>query len=512
MLRISYIELVDYKNTEFGVIQFPSSGTDPKDLAPGADIVGIYGQNGSGKTSVVNSLEIIKGLLSGDGYSISNVRDSYAFGKSQFSLAIGLEYSLGGVVCDILRYDVTFSKDKDAIWVSREKLSGRLTGPVPEKAKPSHRTLIEISQASLTSVPVLSPKGSWRSLLAADSQIKTDLLVNMSVAQRQHYSLIFNHDIYPLLCELNGRAYRSDNDSRSFVYGDFDSINWDAPESAPATFRDAFYDVLNPLLFFIPQIGYHFVSNVGIITTLDHAACSMQLMTVNTDVERYGFGEPPVTLRLYEPAELNDLEYEAVYSSIAGISQVMGSLVPGFSLEVKDLGNRISDAGEEVRRVEFISNRDGIRIPLRCESEGIRKLISLTTALVQVHTKQDAFVAIDELDAGVFEYLLGELLGVIGDFGRGQLLFTAHNLRALETLNARSIVLSTANPKNRFIKFKGHRTTNNLRDQYLRAINLGGQDESVYVPTNKYEIDEALYSAAAQTADLKADDHAGEGQ
>lgn len=510
MLRLSFIELIDYKNTIYGIIQFPSSGTDPKDLAPGADIVGIYGQNGSGKTSVVNSLEILKGLLSGDGYLVSDVRDSFASGKDQFSLAIGMEHSLDGAICDSLRYDVTFSRNQDAVWVSREKLSGRFTGPIPEKAKPSHRTLIEVTQTSLASVPTLSPKGSWKSLLAADSRIRTDVLVNMSIAQRQHRSLIVNHDIHSLLCELHERAYRPDNDLHPFVYGDFDSFGWDAPESAPGTFRDAFYDVLNPLYYFIPELGYHFVNNVGIITTLDHAACPMQLMVVNTDVEHYGFGEPPMTLRLYEPAELTDLQYEGVCSSIAGISQVMASLVPGFSLEVKDLGKRISDSGEEVRRVEFISNRDGVRIPLRCESEGVRKLISLTSALVQVHTRQDAFVAIDELDAGIFEYLLGELLSVIGDFGRGQLLFTAHNLRALETLKAKSIVLSTANPKKRFIKFKGHRTTNNLRDQYLRAINLGGQDEPVYVPTNKYDIDEALYSAAAQATDQNVDDHAAE--
>lgn len=497
MIRFSYIELTDFKNTANGVIHFPASGINPCDLGPGADIVGIYGQNGSGKTSVVDALSILKSFLSDDGYHKASVLDSFAPGSDSFSLAIGMECSLEGVIQDVLRYEVTFAREGDTVWVAREKISGRFTSPLPNRAKSSQRTLIEVTQPSLADVPVLAPRSSWKSLLAANAKIKTEIYVKMGLAQHEGRSLIVNYDFYRRICELALYAYRSDAD-----YGDaspldaiVDRLNWEAPEDAPLTFKTAYYDVLDPAIFLIPQIGYHFTYNVGIVTTLDHAACSLQLMAVNTEIDRYGFGEPPVTISLSKPAELDDVQYAGVRSSVAGISKVMGSLIPGFSIVVEDLGSRISDSGEEVRRIEFLSNRGGVKIPLRCESEGVRKLISLTTTLVQVHTRQEAFVAIDELDAGVFEYLLGELLGVIGEFGKGQLLFTAHNLRALETLGVKNIVLSTTNPKKRFIRFKGHRATNNLRDQYLRAINLGGQDEPVYASTNKYDIDEALYSA-----------------
>lgn len=42
--------------------------------------------------------------------------------------------------------------------------------------------------------------------------------------------------------------------------------------------------------------------------------------------------------------------------------------------------------------------------------------------------------SIDELDAGIFEYMLGELLDIFGKSAKGQLIFTSHNLRALEML------------------------------------------------------------------------------
>lgn len=61
----------------------------------------------------------------------------------------------------------------------------------------------------------------------------------------------------------------------------------------------------------------------------------------------------------------------------------------------------------------------------------------------------------DELDSGVFGYLLDELLGVLQGRAKGQLIFTSHNLRALEKLDSQNIVCSTANPENRFIRMSG---------------------------------------------------------
>lgn len=84
---------------------------------------------------------------------------------------------------------------------------------------------------------------------------------------------------------------------------------------------------------------------------------------------------------------------------------------------------------------------------------------------------------------------------MLKEHGRGQLIFTAHNLRPLEILDKGSLYFTTTNPDNRYIKFRGSREKNNLRNQYLRAINLGGQPETVYEPTNSFDIDGAFYDA-----------------
>lgn len=89
-------------------------------------------------------------------------------------------------------------------------------------------------------------------------------------------------------------------------------------------------------------------------------------------------------------------------------------------------------------------------------------------------------LVVDEMDSGIFEYLLGELLGLMNNEMKGQLIFTSHNLRVLEKLDAKNIVCSTVNPDNRYIRLTGIEKNNNKRDFYIRAITVGGQKEDLY--------------------------------
>lgn len=92
------------------------------------------------------------------------------------------------------------------------------------------------------------------------------------------------------------------------------------------------------------------------------------------------------------------------------------------------------------------------------------------------------------MDSGIFEYLLGEILRIISEKGKGQLIFTSHNLRPLETIDKGFVAFTTTNVNNRYIRFSNVKTNNNLRDFYYRDIMLGEQDEPVYETTNNYEI------------------------
>ena len=78
---------------------------------------------------------------------------------------------------------------------------------------------------------------------------------------------------------------------------------------------------------------------------------------------------------------------------------------------------------------------------MRNESTGILKIISIIQTLISYCSFENIFVAIDEMDAGIFEYLFGKLLAVLKSLGKGQLFFSSHNLRPLEVLDYKNVLL-----------------------------------------------------------------------
>ena len=64
VVRITKIILENFKNVEYGEIDF-YCGKYPVSYGQNADILGLYGQNGSGKTALIEALYILKQLLRG---------------------------------------------------------------------------------------------------------------------------------------------------------------------------------------------------------------------------------------------------------------------------------------------------------------------------------------------------------------------------------------------------------------------------------------------------------------
>ena len=73
--------------------------------------------------------------------------------------------------------------------------------------------------------------------------------------------------------------------------------------------------------------------------------------------------------------------------------------------------------------------------------------------------------------------------------------FTSHNLRPLEILENNSLIYTTVNPENCYIKSTYIKNTQNTRLSYLRTIKLGGQKEKLYNETNIYEMELAMRRA-----------------
>lgn len=491
MIRFSSLTLTNFKNVDHGTISFPSASAHQKGQSFVSDIVGIYGQNGSGKTSVIEAFEVVKTLMSGESLS-PEVHDFLPVDKDEFQIDVAFLLDQRQGVVDgrgtvrapktdeaslwHMEYCIAIAKnDARGFCLAHEKLTAK------NLTRETKRTvLFEASvDQGLDSGNVIhyTPVTDWNSLLAGRRDTKERLNVQLHIANERKQSMIFSHGVFSVFDQLHKTMMVE-------------------REDLSAAASRALPKILSPLILLVPEIAFNAIENMAVIRTSSHTEILLDYLHIHPGASN--LGEVPqrdLRIDLLRPSTLGEDSAQALDRIIESINKVLSSLVPGFSLYINKLGRETMEDGSVGVRVEALSQRGSRRIPLRCESEGIKKLVSITNLLVGVYNNPSALLAVDELDSGVFEYLLGQIVETFSQYARGQLIFTAHNLYPLEKLNARSVVFTTSNPANRYITLKGIKSNNNLRDVYLREIELGGQVEPMYENTNRFEIDNALYEA-----------------
>ena len=129
------------------------------------------------------------------------------------------------------------------------------------------------------------------------------------------------------------------------------------------------------------------------------------------------------------------------------------------------------EVGEKDGRAILLSSKGEEKIPYLLESAGTRKLLLLLSSLAPYLTRRSAWAILDEVDAGIFEYLFGELMRSLYQRGKGSLLFTSHDLRTLETLPHHHARFASLLAEGRFYEIKAGKGEN-LRDLYLRSLAL----------------------------------------
>ena len=206
-------------------------------------------------------------------------------------------------------------------------------------------------------------------------------------------------------------------------------------------------------------------------------------------------------LKLMGSTKMGQRIFEDLEYFVKGINTVLPALVADMEL-VLEHKEFVSDnkTGQEVT---LFSKRKDTLIPFRDESAGIIKLVSILSLIIAAFNDRSVTVAIDELDAGIYEYLLGEILTGLETYGKGQFVFTSHNLRPLEVLKKESLIFTTSNPDNRYIRLKGVGRTNNLRNLYLREILGNTQDEQIYDAAKRQRMIAAFMKAGVGFAEKK---------
>lgn len=453
IVRIKSIEIKNFKNVQYGIIDFKNNRKPYN-----SDILGLYGQNGSGKTALIDALSLLKLALSGKPIptyyaDFVNVDSDYAALKYTLKVLnneTNSEYTVRYEFCIRKEADESI-QNVDNLDMVDIKYKTTIFDEVLSYSYANDNTKIKILPIVDTRTEdVFVPKSKYAALIGNNSKTKTNLLSYKKLASATSRSFVFSGELLNILRMNCKEEYHLDLFEKLIWFGNFE-------------------------LFIINT------SNSGLIT--------LNALPLAFKYEERGKAAVgSLMVKLNEATLIPQEALTVVKKVIDNMNIVLTQLVPGLTISVKDLGTELFSNGSVGSKIQLMSNKNSREIPLRYESEGIKKIISILQLLIVIYNKSSITVAVDELDSGVFEYLLGELLRIISEKGKGQLIFTSHNLRPLETLDRGFIAFTTTNPKNRYIRLTNIKTNNNLRDFYYRDIVLGEQSEAVYEPTNNYEI------------------------
>lgn len=473
-VRLASVVLDNFMNVVHGKLVLNSSESmrDPS-------ILGLFGQNGSGKTALIRALVVLKALLTEQplqeewcGYL--NVEAETARLQFEFHLCKNEESH------EIVRvfYEVVLNRRKrgeSSDVLIGEKTKAEVIGIQSEKlwllSKPNESGEKKRKPAILmdTTNPtqILGQAAIDERLINISEEDRSDLMVAKKWAAEKRTSFVFSEGVHKVL----------DRKTQAEENGKFNS----------------------EVLFFLLILQRYGLSELFVIESSESVLVNRNVLPMwlkmETSESHSGF-HGLVLLPLDESFTAVPQLMTFIQETIGQLNIVLTQLVPGLTIELKTLGSELGENGEKLERAQLISLKNRRAIPLKYESDGIKKIIAVLHLLICVYNQRSITVAIDELDSGVFEYLLGELLKILSEGGKGQLIFTSHNFRALETLDPACVAFTTADPTNRYAGYQEDGEIVNLRDVYYRNLVLGADEaQKLYNPTDNGRIAFAMRKA-----------------
>ncbi len=460
-VRISGIKLTNFKNVENGEIVI----TDDSKLDK-ASILGIYGQNGSGKTAIIDALKILQSVLS-DGGLENRFAEYISLNSesSQLDFTFILEDKDNSRVIDI-DYSFQIEKANDNLDIQtyndgHQKVHKiKIVNETLKFSMTSQDLKIKKQELIITEGDkILIPKTKLEILTDKNKDALLNLLVAKKIASSTARSFIF--------CKES-----------------LETIHTYCKEKLFVLILDALSNFGKLHLFVIDTT--HTVLN-----SPNALVFNFNILGANNEQQ---LGQ--ILVPLGNNAIILEEAFFVVEKIIENMNIVLGKLIPGLTIKIINNGNIIIGKGQKGCRVQLLSHKNGNDIPLRYESEGTKKIVAVLQLLINMYSNPSTTVVIDELDAGVFEYLLGQLLEIISEKGKGQLIFTSHNLRPLETLDKSFIAFTTINPQNRYIRMQNVKTNNNLRNLYFNNNGGEGQEEKLFNKSKAEDIINAFEEAS----------------
>lgn len=363
------------------------------------NIKGIYGINGSGKSGIVASVDILRNLLLDDGYlnnpMVQKNLDAIINKKSK-ELFIGADFLAEYKEKTYLyRYEILLKKTlTDKYAISSEKLSYRLA----TSKKDDFNSLLEVKNGIIDYIDIKN-----------DEELKNTFIQNtLNLLSMSAVSSVFLDKMYPYEEQINntisldGVLLLINLGIRMKVYMDQSDNHID-------------YLLKNMLMYTMETD-----KDDTYIDSLRKGALRLN----RSSIDAISGGTDLIAKPIYT-------RYEKKVKRLKEFIKIFKPDLTDISIDRKEDGdNYVSNLnmvyGDYVVHTEF-------------ESTGVKKLIRLFDFLQNM--VQGGIVFIDEFDSNLHDVYLCALLEYLMEYGKGQLCFTTHNVGPMDVLkrNKKSI-------------------------------------------------------------------------
>lgn len=439
-MRIRSLRLINFKNLEDSTIAFK-----------GKHISGIYGPNGTGKTSIIEAIDLLK-----------------------------------------LYFEVERPKNKNFLETERERIKSLIS-----KGKESLKIILEIEikdNVYLIELELGLNKFNDIMILKEGIQIKNtkprsvykrliELENDISLPQPKIYLYEKNKkDVYDYFAEIQKEIFNENNTSPQEIilklsnFNSFISIfvsEIDKIEKNNKKIKEKYLEINKRCIEIL--ISFY---NISVISLKEQALSNLEIvMPINFNIE-IAQGTIPICCKNNPQNSYTEEELNIIKKVIENVNKLFPLLTQGAMLECKEEILAKTEKGIKYSIKITVKRQNKEAIDIYHESTGMIKLFMLLSALMNILQREDAILLVDEIDVHIFEYLLAYLLEILSNHSRGQLIFTAHNLLPLEKLNRDSIILTSCKDnKVTYEYFKGKiSSSTNLRLKYLKAQYLWSED------------------------------------
>ena len=360
------------------------------------NIKAIYGMNGTGKTAIISSIDILKNILLDENYlgnsfvqkklkELINKRTK----KCNFTVDFVVDYT-DKKALKYYRYKVDLEEKQGRFYIARENLSGRksLAG------KEEFEVLLDVENGT-----ILFAKDSYSDFEKEFIENSKNLLTNSSA------------------CSLMPRLL----------------VNYD---------RDRLIDLMSDEMFFALLTLSLFASRISVYMDIEdeHTEFLFDDFMDRLNAEDESF---PVMERIlkeaysYNKTRIDQLGskktfvHKDEFSKYKGLISQLETFLKVFKNDLKRIKIEKQD-DKDYYVCNLLLEYNNYSVDAEFESTGIKKLIRLFSNLRDMYNGKIVFV--DEMDSNIHDVYLCAILEFLSEYGEGQLCFTSHSIGPMDVL------------------------------------------------------------------------------